>query len=94
MSLTNILEIELFNVWSIDFMRPFPQSFINFYIIIVVDYLSKGIDTITTPNNDVKVVTKLLIKNSFSRHGAPITIISDEGTHICNKPFENLMSKY
>lgn len=24
---TNILEIELFDVWGIDFMEPFPQYF-------------------------------------------------------------------
>ena len=27
--LTNILEVELFDVWGIDFMGPFPSSFGN-----------------------------------------------------------------
>ena len=38
--LTNILEVEIFDVWSIDFMGPFPSSFRNFYILLVVDYVS------------------------------------------------------
>ncbi|XP_062075473.1 uncharacterized protein LOC133779536 [Humulus lupulus] len=41
MSMTGILEVELFDVWGIDFMGPFPSSFNNKYILLVVDYVSK-----------------------------------------------------
>ncbi|KAA3483615.1 KRAB-A domain-containing protein 2-like [Gossypium australe] len=34
-------EVELFDVWGIDFMGPFPPSWGNIYILIVVDYVSK-----------------------------------------------------
>ena len=44
MPLTNILEVEVFNVWGIDFMGPFPPSFENLYILIVVDYVSKWVE--------------------------------------------------
>ena len=37
MPLTNILEIELFDVWGIDFMGTFPSSYANHFILIVVD---------------------------------------------------------
>ena len=30
-----------FNVWGIDFMGPFPPSFKNLYILVVIDYVSK-----------------------------------------------------
>ena len=33
-------------------------------------------------------------ENFFSRFGVPKAIISDGGSHFCNKPFENLLSKY
>ena len=33
-------------------------------------------------------------ENIFSRFGVPKAIISDEGSHLCNKPFENLLTKY
>ena len=42
MSLTNILEIELFDVWGIDFMGPFPSSYVNRFILVVVDYNKIG----------------------------------------------------
>ncbi|KAK8662852.1 hypothetical protein V6N13_024738 [Hibiscus sabdariffa] len=41
MPLQNILEVELFDVWDIDFMRPFPSSFGNLNILLAVDYVSK-----------------------------------------------------
>jgi len=37
----NIFEVELFDVWGIDFMGPFPSSFSNQYILVEVDYISK-----------------------------------------------------
>ena len=94
MPLTNILEIELFDVWAIDFMGPFPPSFGNLYILVTVDYVSKWIEAVTLPTNDAKVVVKFLRKNIFTRFGTPRGIISDEGTHFCNKLFDGLLAKY
>jgi len=39
--LTNILVSEFYYVWDIDFIGPFPSSFSNLYILLVVDYVSK-----------------------------------------------------
>ena len=39
--LTSVLEVEIFDVWEIDFMGPFPSSFGNQYILVGVDYVSK-----------------------------------------------------
>ena len=41
MPLNNILEVEVFDIWGIDFMGPFPSSFGNLYILLAVDYVSK-----------------------------------------------------
>ena len=35
--LTNILEVEIFDVWGIDFIGPFPHSFGYLYILTALD---------------------------------------------------------
>ena len=47
-----ILEVEIFDVWGIDFMGPFPSSSGNKYILVAVDYVSKWIEAIASPTND------------------------------------------
>ncbi|KAL4369314.1 hypothetical protein GQ457_05G015090 [Hibiscus cannabinus] len=94
MPLQNILEIELFDVWGIDFMGPFPSSFGNLYILLAVDYVSKWVEAIASPKNDSKTVLKFLHKNIFTRCGAPRAIIGDEGTHFDNKLIAKALQRY
>jgi len=42
MSCIFILEVEIFDVWGIDFMGPFPSSRGNMYILVAVDMSSSG----------------------------------------------------
>ena len=79
---------------GIDFMGPFPPSYGKIYILLVVDYVSKWVEAVATTTNDVQVVLKFLHKNIFTRFGTPRAIVSDEGTHFCNKLFNNLLTKY
>nr|GEZ78786.1 reverse transcriptase domain-containing protein [Tanacetum cinerariifolium] len=74
---------EIFNVWGIDFMGPFPSSQGNKYILVDVDYLSKWVEAKALPTNDARVICKFL-KSLFARFGTPRAIISDHGTHFCN----------
>nr|XP_016479749.1 PREDICTED: uncharacterized protein K02A2.6-like [Nicotiana tabacum] len=94
MPLNNIIEVELFDVWGIDFMGPFPSSRKNKYILLVVDYVSKWVEAIALPTNDAMVVAAFVKKNIFSRFGTPRALISDEGTHFCNRLLNNLLAKY
>ncbi|GJT15190.1 reverse transcriptase domain-containing protein [Tanacetum coccineum] len=80
---------EIFDVWGIDFMGPFPSSKGNKYILVAVDYLSKWVEAKALPTNDARVVCKFL-KSLFARFGAPRAIISDRGTHFCNDQFAKL----
>ena len=52
-------------------MGPFPSSYNNNYILLVVDYVSKWVEEISTQTKDDKVVLKFLRKNIFSRFGTP-----------------------
>ena len=42
-----ILEVEVFDCWGIDFMGPFPSSYVNIYILVAVDYVSKWVEVIS-----------------------------------------------
>ena len=94
MSLNNILEVEIFNVWGIGFMGPFPVSFGNLYIFLAFDYILKWVEAIATLKNDANIVTKFMHKNIFTWFCTRKAIISDEGSHFCNKMFATLMAKY
>ncbi|GKF06857.1 reverse transcriptase domain-containing protein [Tanacetum coccineum] len=84
---------EIFDVWDIDFIGPFPSSRGNKYILVAVDYLSKWVKAKALPTNDARVVVKFL-KYLFARFGTPRAIISDRGTYFCNDQFAKVMLKY
>nr|GEX80329.1 reverse transcriptase domain-containing protein [Tanacetum cinerariifolium] len=84
---------EIFDVWGIDFMGPFPSSRGNKYILVAVDYLSKWVKVKALPTNDARVVCKFL-KSLFARFGTPRAIISDRGTHFFSDQFAKVMLKY
>ncbi|XP_073153332.1 uncharacterized protein [Henckelia pumila] len=58
------------------------------------DYVSKWVEAEAFATNDAQVVLKFLKKNIFNRFGTPRAIISDGGTHFCNKLFDKLLKKY
>nr|GEY64749.1 reverse transcriptase domain-containing protein [Tanacetum cinerariifolium] len=64
---------EIFDVWGIDFIGPFPSSHGNKYILVAVDYLLKWVEVKALPTNDARVVCKFL-KSLFARFGAPQAI--------------------
>ena len=72
---------EVFDVWGIDFMGPFPVSFGFSYILFAVDYVSKWVEAKATRTNDARVVVDFVRSNLFCRFGVPRAIVSDQGTH-------------
>ncbi|XP_070042597.1 uncharacterized protein [Nicotiana tomentosiformis] len=81
MPLTAIIEIDIFDVWGIDFMGPFVSSCGNTYILVIVDYVFKWVEAVALPNNKARSVVAFLKKNIFTRFGTPWAIISDGGSH-------------
>ncbi|CAN6560744.1 unnamed protein product [Malus baccata var. baccata] len=90
----SILNVEIFDVWGIDFMGPFPSSYGFMYILLAVDYVSKWVEAKATRTNDSKVVADFIRTNIFARFGMPQVIISDGGSHFCNRTIEALLRKY
>nr|XP_027118762.1 uncharacterized protein LOC113736005 [Coffea arabica] len=66
--------VEIFDVWGIDFMGPFPTSFGFLYILLAVDYVSKWVEAKATRTNDSKVVADFIRSNIFVRFGMPRAI--------------------
>ena len=56
--------------------------------------MSKWVQYIPIVTCDAKIVLKFLRNHNLSRYGIHREIVSDERTHICNKMFESLLSKY
>ncbi|GKE40658.1 reverse transcriptase domain-containing protein [Tanacetum coccineum] len=83
---------EIFDVWGIDFMGPFPSSQGNKYILVAVDYLSKWVEAL--PTNDARVVVKIL-KSLFARLELLALSFSGARYHFCNTNVrKKVMLKY
>ncbi|KAL0549233.1 hypothetical protein IC582_013714 [Cucumis melo] len=89
-----VITCDVFYICGMDFMGPLPSSFRYLYILLVVDYVSKWVEAIPTRTNDSVIVSRFLVSNIFSRFGIPRAIISDQGTHFCNRTIEALRRKY
>ncbi|CAN6562567.1 unnamed protein product [Malus baccata var. baccata] len=89
-----ILSVEIFDVWGIDFMGPFLSSHGFLYILLAVDYVSKWVEAKATRTNDSKVVAEFVKSNIFARFGMPRVLISDGGSHFCNRTIDALLKKY
>ncbi|GJV09197.1 retrovirus-related pol polyprotein from transposon TNT 1-94 [Tanacetum coccineum] len=93
MPLNNIQVCENFDIWGIDFVGPFPKPYKFEYILVAVDYVSKWAEAQALPTNDARVVVTFL-KKLFYHFGMLKALISDRGTHFCNKIMEKAMKRY
>ncbi|GKB19278.1 reverse transcriptase domain-containing protein [Tanacetum coccineum] len=62
MPLNSIQVCEIFDIWGINFMVPFPKSYKFEYILVAVDYVSKWVEAQDLPTNDARVVISFLKK--------------------------------
>lgn len=88
MSLQNILKVEVFYCWGIDFVGPLPSSHSNFG---PVEYVSKHVEVVATKKNDDKTVIMFLNKNICSHFGVPRGLINDGGSHFCNAQLQKVL---
>jgi hypothetical protein len=94
MSLTNNLQIELFDVRRIDYMGSFLKSRNCEDILVVVDYVSKWVEALPCYAANAKNSKKMFEETIFSRFGVPRMVISDGGSHFTDKNFRKYLSKH
>nr|GEV34651.1 hypothetical protein [Tanacetum cinerariifolium] len=84
---------EIFDVWGIDFMGPFPSAKGNKYVLVAIDYISKWVEAQAFPTNNARNVVNFL-KRLFTQFGIPKALIGDRGTHFYNYQIEKEMKRY
>jgi transposase InsO family protein len=91
MPLTLNLQIDIYDVWGIDFMGPFPNSEGCEYILIVVDNVSKWVEALPCRAADAMHSKKMFDEVIFLRYGVPRIVISDGGSHFIDRTFRKAL---
>ncbi|GKA79707.1 reverse transcriptase domain-containing protein [Tanacetum coccineum] len=94
----NIIQVcDVFDVWGLEFMGPFPNSKGNKYILVAVDYVSKWVEAQALPTNDARVVIKFL-RRLFARFRVPKALIkyhpqTNGHTKVTNKAIKRILER-
>jgi len=86
MPLMNNLKVELFDVWGIDYMGPFPKLGDIKYILVAVDYMSKWVEALPYRVVDSKHAKKMFHEVIFQWFGTPRMVISEEENILLLRP--------
>ena len=91
----NIVPLEAFMKWGIDFMGPFKKvtRTRNKYIIVAIAYVTKWAEAKALPNNTAKSTAWFLFDQVIARFGCPLEIVSDQGTHFINEVIQYLTQR-
>ncbi|XP_039778275.1 uncharacterized protein LOC120645559 [Panicum virgatum] len=93
MPLTYNLQVELFDVWGIDFMGPFLKSHDCEYILVAVDYVSKWVEVLPCRAADAKHERKMFHEIIFPCFETPRMVISDGGSNFIDKTFRRFLKE-
>lgn len=85
------LQVEMFDVWGIDYMGPFAKSQDCEYILMAVDYVSKWVEALPCQAATAQNARKMIYEVIFPRFGTPRMIISDGGSHFTDRSFRNFL---
>ncbi|XP_024006559.1 uncharacterized protein LOC112083064 [Eutrema salsugineum] len=94
-----ILKVEIFDVWGIDFMGPFPSSYGNEYILVAVDYVSKfGVPPVVISDGGSHFINKVfenLLKKNGVKHklATPYHPQMSGQIEIFNREIKNILQK-
>jgi len=90
----NIQEVEVFDCWGIDFIRPLPMSLSHEYILLVVEYVSRWVEVVPAQHANAKTMIKFLKRHIFCKFGTPRILISDRSSHFCNSSLQRVLEHY
>ena len=65
------LQVEIFDVWGIDFMGPFPKSDDSKYILIAIGYVSKWVEALPYRAANARHARKMFHEVIFPHFGTP-----------------------
>jgi galactitol-specific phosphotransferase system IIC component len=71
MPLTMNLQIDIFDVWGIDFMGLFTNSKGCEYILVAVDYVYKWVEALPCRAADAMHLNRMFYEVIFPRYGVP-----------------------
>jgi hypothetical protein len=87
------LQVDIFDVWGVDFIGLFPMSEQCEYILVAVDYVSKWVEALPCVADDSKSSKKMFQEIIFPRFGVSRVLISDGGSHFIDKTFRKCISE-
>ena len=87
------LQVEIFDVWGINFMGPFQKSHDSEYILITVDYVLKWVEALPCRAADARHAKKMFHEVIFPRFGTPQMVISDGESHFIDKTFRAFLKE-
>jgi hypothetical protein len=87
------LQVEIFDVWGIDFMGPFQKSHDSEYILNAVDYVSKWVEALPCRAADARHARKMFHEVIFPRFETLRMVINDGGSHFINKTFRAFLKE-
>jgi transposase InsO family protein len=87
------IQINLFDVWGIDFMGPFKNSHGFEHILVMVDFVSKWVEAMPCRKASTEESIAMIKSMIFPHFGTPRILISNGGTHFTGKNFKKCLSK-
>ena len=86
-----------FEIWSINFIGPFPVPTKRIgvrYIITTVEYVTKWAEVAQVDTCSNEIAAKFIYGNIITRFGYPINLINDQGSHFINKTIKTLTDQF
>jgi hypothetical protein len=93
MPLTSNLQIDIFDVWGINFIGSFPNLEGYKYILIADDYVSKLVKALPCWAANAMHSKKMFHEVIFPGYRVPRIVISDGGSHFIDRTFRKALSK-